>query len=176
MMWTNETIEFPTNPAPLQDLAYKDATMQFPEYVHNTKLRSWVQEIAQLCQPDRIHWCDGSQAEYDALCDEMVQAGTFIRLNPEKRPNSFLARSDPSDVARIEDRTFICQARHCRHSPNHTTRFLDPQGSAQYTSQLDYMAKAHQPDLHPKAYLPSGHTVQNHHPRVHRALHGPCAS
>ena len=71
--------------------------MQIPEYVTNTKLRDWVQEMVALCQPDSVHWCDGSQAENDALCEEMVQSGTFIRLNPEKRPNSYLCRSDPSD-------------------------------------------------------------------------------
>lgn len=80
----------------------------FPANLNNEKLRNWVEEIVALCKPDKIHWCTGSQEEYDTLCEEMVQSGTFIRLNQEKRPNSFLCRSDPSDVARVEDRTFIC--------------------------------------------------------------------
>src|SRR5262249_35438223 len=71
-------------------------------------LVDWVNEVTRLCQPDNVVWCDGSEEEYQGLCQQMVESGTFTRLNEQKRPNSFLARSHPSDVARVEERTFIC--------------------------------------------------------------------
>ena len=74
----------------------------------NQKLINWIKEIEALCKPSKIHWCDGSEDEYNRLCNELVEAGTFIRLNPELRPGSFLSRSDPRDVARVEGRTYIC--------------------------------------------------------------------
>jgi phosphoenolpyruvate carboxykinase (GTP) len=82
-----------------------------PQDIKNARLKAWVSEAEKLCKPEAVYWCDGSDKEYAKMCDELVKAGTFKKLNPDKRPNSYLALSDPNDVARVEDRTFICSLR-----------------------------------------------------------------
>ena len=86
----------------------------------NRSLLDWVERWTAVLQPDRVHWCDGSAEEYEDLCRHLVESGTFTALDPAKRPNSFYARSDPGDVARVEDRTFICSEREIDAGPtNH---------------------------------------------------------
>ena len=85
---------------------------------NHARLRAWVEEVAALTEPDDVHWCDGSAEEYDDLAQGLVEAGTFERLSDAKRPNSYLALSDPDDVARVEDRTFICSESERRRGPD----------------------------------------------------------
>jgi phosphoenolpyruvate carboxykinase (GTP) len=108
------------------------ATTEAP--TKNRKLISWVEEVAGLTQPDAVHWCDGSAEEYDRRCRELVEAGTFARLSDAKRPNSYLARSDPDDVARVEDRTFICSEKERDAGP--TNNWRDPREMREVLDEL----------------------------------------
>src|SRR3712207_4356089 len=105
-----------TTPPDTADIVPED------EETQHRALREWVRDVARLTTPDRIHWCDGSEEEWRTLTDELVEAGTLVRL--EKRPNSFWARTDPTDVARVEERTFICSVDEADAGP--TNNWVEP--------------------------------------------------
>src|SRR6185369_7729625 len=91
---------------------------------NNRALLAWVDEMTKLCQPEKVFWCDGSEREFESLCEGMVKSGTFTKLSETRRPGSYLARSHPSDVARVEDRTFICSKTKEEAGP--TNNWTDP--------------------------------------------------
>ncbi len=111
-------------PSSAASVSYTHALIEFPEYIQHRKVRTWIQEMVDLCKPDDVYFCDGSQEEYDELCQLLVNNGTFIKLNEQLRPNSFLARSNPSDVARVEDRTFVCSLN--RNDAGPTNNWVNP--------------------------------------------------
>ena len=104
-------------------LASQNSSVSTPPTTNKHLIR-WVEKMADLCRPDSIHWVDGSQAEYDFLCERLIAAGTFIRLNQERWPGCYYARSVPSDVARVEDRTYICSL--SRDGAGPTNNWEDP--------------------------------------------------
>ena len=105
----------------------------------NARLLAWVEEIASLTQPDAIRWCDGSQAEYDEMFELMLATGTAQKLNPKKRPGSYLVLSDPADVARVEDRTFICCEKEEDAGP--TNNWRDPSDMKKTVSLSSFAGK-----------------------------------
>src|SRR4051795_6022171 len=113
-----------SQPRPRDEELSRTVTVETPVPTRHAKLLDWVQEVASLAAPDVVHWCDGSAEEYDALCQALVEAGTFKRLDEAKRPSSYLAWSDPRDVARVEDSTFICSEREEDAGP--TNHWRDP--------------------------------------------------
>src|SRR6185369_2292136 len=110
--------------SPMNTPRLEGVRLNAPAYVKHQRLLDWVARMAALTQADDVYWCDGSQDEYDRLSQALVDAGTFKRLNPTLRPGSYLALSDPSDVARVEDRTFICSEREDDAGP--TNNWVDP--------------------------------------------------